>query len=90
MKVIFFALAALVFSGQSEAACVCQCVNGQMRPLCSSSLDLPPICPLQLCPMVPPALAPLPPMQLPPLGTSNCRNVQVWNGYQYVWRVICS
>ena len=27
-------------TSQAQAGCTCQCVNGRMQPLCSSSLDL--------------------------------------------------
>ena len=81
----------LLFSTHSFGNCVCRCVNGEMTPICSSSIDLPPICPLTLCPLTPPSLQPLNPLVLPPLGTSQCQNKQVLNqrSGQYEWRVIC-
>ena len=79
------------FSSSVEAACVCRCVNGEVRAICSSTLDLPPICSPQLCPLVPPSLPPLEPLKLPPLGTTECRMVQVLNPRtnQYEWQRVC-
>jgi hypothetical protein len=86
------ALSAFLLAGAAHADCVCRCVDGQVRALCSSTLDLQPICAPQLCPIVPPALAPLPSLQLPPLGTTSCRQVQVLNPLtqRYEFRRVCS
>lgn len=51
MRAALFALTILLFGGAANAACTCQCVNGQMQPLCQSSIDLPPICPPTICPI---------------------------------------
>lgn len=87
-----FGLTVLAFSTTpSEARCTCQCVNGQMQPLCESSIDLPPICPPTICPIQTPSIAPLPSLGIPPLGTTRCRQVQVFNQYsmRYEWREVC-
>jgi hypothetical protein len=85
------AVAMTTLATAAKADCVCRCVNGEMQPLCSSTIDLPPICPPRLCPLVPPAIAPLDAPRLPPLGTSVCIQRQVLNPYtrQYEWRRIC-
>jgi hypothetical protein len=44
-SVIAFMMVAIFDSDSAGAACVCRCVNGQMQPLCSSSIEVPPICP---------------------------------------------
>ena len=62
-----------------SAACVCRCINGEMKPICQSSLDLPPICPPTICPLTPPSITPLQPPTLPPLGTRNCTQQQRLN-----------
>jgi hypothetical protein len=84
-------LLGLALVSQANAACVCRCVDGEMKPLCQSSIDLPPICPPTLCPIVPPRLAPLDPPRLPPLGTTECRQEQVFNPItkQYEWKRVC-
>lgn len=84
-------LAAALLAGAAHADCVCTCVNGQVRPICTSSLDLPPLCGPQLCPLVPPSIQPLQMPTLPPLGTQNCRQVQVLDplSQQYRWRTVC-
>lgn len=75
----------------SYADCVCRCIDGQMRAICSSSMSLPPLCPPTLCPMTPPSIAPLQSPRLPPLGTSECNQRQVLNPRtgQYEWRTVC-
>lgn len=79
------------FTGDAGAACVCRCVNGEMRPICSSSIDLPPICPPTVCPITPPSVAPIQAPQVPPIGTTACRQAQVYNPStgQYEWREVC-
>jgi hypothetical protein len=42
MKIIVAALVLCALSSQVQAGCTCQCVNGQMQPLCSSALDIAP------------------------------------------------
>lgn len=87
--IAFVALALL--GGAVSANCACQCVNGQVRPICTGALDLPPICSPQLCPLVPPAIQPLQAPMLAPLGTQSCQPAQVLNPLtgQYQWRTVC-
>src|SRR5436309_2355606 len=75
----------------AEAECICTCVNGQVRPICRSSLDLPPICAPQVCPIAPPSIQPIPQPSVPPIGTTKCEFKQVLNPVtqQYEWRRIC-
>ena len=75
----------------SSAACTCECVNGQMKPLCERALDLPPICPPKICPIVPPSIAPIQPPKIPPIGTKECRQAQVLNPVtnRYEWKEVC-
>lgn len=84
-------LALFQIASDAVAACVCRCVNGQMQALCSSSIDLPPICPPTVCPIMPPSIAPIQPPRVPPIGTTQCRQVQVYNQRtgQYEWREVC-
>ena len=91
MKRLLFLFVLCFVFGKSDAACVCRCVNGEMKPICESSLDLPPICPPSICPLTPPSIAPLQPPTLPPLGTKNCSQQQVFNPLtgRYEWRTIC-
>ena len=78
MRSVIFAFTLLLLGGAAaNAGCTCQCVDGQMQPLCGSSMDLPPLCPPTICPLAPPSIAPLNPLTLPPLGTSQCGQAQV-------------
>lgn len=72
-----------------RADCQCLCVNGEVEAICSSSLDVQPICAPRVCPIVPPSVRPIDPPRVPPVGASRCRSEQVWNGEQYVWVEIC-
>ena len=85
------ALVLLALPWGAEASCVCRCVNGEMRALCSSSLDIAPICPPTICPITPPSIAPIQTPRVPPVGTTACRQVQVFNQRtgQYEWREVC-
>jgi len=78
-------------SAAVHAECECRCVGGQNRPLCSNSIDLPPICPPMVCPIEPPSVPPILAPQVPPIGTSNCEMRQVLNPYtrQYQWQRVC-
>jgi hypothetical protein len=82
-------LCSLPTTGRSE--CVCRCVNGEMQPICSSALDLPPICPPTICQIVPPSIQPIPRPMIPPVGTTSCQPEQVLNPATrlYEWRTIC-
>ena len=72
-----------------RAACQCLCVNGEVEAICSSSLDVQPVCAPRVCPIVPPSVRPIDPPRVPPVGASRCRSEQVWNGEKYVWVEIC-
>ena len=88
---IFALLATLGLIAEAGAACVCRCVNGEMQPLCSSSIDLPPICPPTVCPIAMPSVAPLNPPTVPPIGTTSCRQAQVCNTFgQCRWQQVCN
>src|SRR5208283_5504113 len=74
----------------ASASCICQCVNGQMQPLCASSIDLRPICPPTICPIAAPSVAPIRPPTLPPLGTSSCHQAQVCDQFGNCrWEQVC-
>lgn len=82
----------ILLTASAHASCVCHCVDGEMQPLCESSIDLPPICAPTVCGLVPPAAAPIQAPVLPPLGTSGCSQRQVMNPatHRYEWRTICN
>ena len=90
MKILIFIFTFLLTSN-SFGNCVCRCVNGQMTPICSNSIDIPPICPPTVCQLVPPSVQPITPPTIPPIGTSQCQNKQVLNPYtnRYEWKLIC-
>lgn len=81
----------LLVSNAANATCVCSCVNGQNIPICSNSIDIRPLCPLKMCPIVPPSIAPINIPRIPPIGTSQCKQAQVYNNYtgKYEWKQLC-
>src|SRR5579863_9474222 len=92
MRLVLISFFILSLTAGSEAACVCRCVDGEMQPLCHSSVDVPPVCPVTVCAIVPPSVRPVQPLGLPPLGTSQCSQRQVLNPTtrQYEWRNVCN
>jgi hypothetical protein len=91
MRLLLIALFAPFFTATSHAACVCRCVDGQVQPLCESSIDLPPICPATVCALPLPLAKPIEPPALPPLGTTKCSPRQVLDPDtgQYEWQSVC-
>ena len=93
MKIAIAAIAlfsVLLLAPQAEAGCTCQCVNGQMQPLCDNAIDLPPICPPTICPIMAPSIAPLQAPRLPPLGTTSCRQARVCDQFGNCrWQEVC-
>lgn len=86
--------AVLEFSSMQRAyaECVCTCVNGQQKAVCSNALDIQPICPPRICPIVPPSIPPIQAPTIPPIGTTDCEMKQVYNEYarKYEWKQICA
>jgi hypothetical protein len=91
-KLAIIAAALALISTAAYADCQCACVNGEVRALCSSSMDFVPLCPLRACPLPPASHEPVNPPRLPPLGTKRCYQRQVWDEQRlrYVWRQVCS
>jgi len=87
----FLALVSIGASAQSTEECTCTCVNGEVQPLCSSTLSIPPICSPQVCEIVPPSIKPIDPIIIPPIGTDKCEQEQVYNGdtQEYEWKTVC-
>ena len=91
MRAILAIAGLMLLSGEALADCVCRCVGGEIQPLCSSTQDIPTICPPRMCSMAPPSIAPIRAPTIPPIGTSGCRQRQVQSPYtgQYQWRQVC-
>ena len=60
------AFSSMQFVPDAFAGCVCRCVNGAVQGICSSSIDILPICAPQVCPIVPPSNAPIQSPPIPP------------------------
>jgi hypothetical protein len=86
---VIVALALCAFSSHVHAGCTCQCVNGQMQPLCSSALDIAPPC-MGICGPVAPSIAPINPPTIPPPGTTSCRQAQICDQFGNCrWQQVC-
>ncbi|MGQ0677246.1 MAG: hypothetical protein ACT4N4_14340 [Rhodospirillales bacterium] len=85
--------AALLLSlgGPAQAECVCRCVGGAMRAICSNPIEPAPLCPPAACPIAPSAIRPLEPPTIAPPGASDCRPQQVLNPYtrRWEWQTLC-
>jgi hypothetical protein len=89
MRSVLFALALLSIGGSAaEAACACQCVDGQMQPVCDSGINRPMVCPPTVCRPPRPSVAPvIPPL---PLGGSQCKQAQVCDAAgKCTWEQVC-
>lgn len=88
--VIIAALIGIALPQTAWAGCTCQCVDGEMQPLCDSTIDLEPICPPAVCPIASPSIAPIQPPTLPPLGTSSCRQARLCDNFGNCrWQEVC-
>jgi hypothetical protein len=91
IRLITIALVIVAAPAAAHATCGCSCVNGQMQPLCSSAIEVPPICPSTVCRVAPPSVTPIMPPQVPPVRTSQCHMMQVLNPSTetYQWQRVC-
>jgi hypothetical protein len=92
MRVSFGLVFVVFFVTKADASCACRCVDGEVQPLCSSSIDLPPVCGPTVCSLISSSIAPIQPTVVPPLGTSSCSQRQVLNPAtrRYEWQSICN
>jgi len=90
-RIVLALIIALALTTQADASCVCRCVDGEMRSLCSSTTDIAPVCPAAGCVIPPAAIAPIKPARIPPLGTTQCEQHQVLNPatHLYEWHRVC-
>lgn len=91
MRLLLTAALLLYLTATSHAECVCRCVDGQMQPICESTIDLRPLCPVMVCALPLPQSKPIQPPVLPPLGTTKCTPRQVLDpdAGQYEWQSVC-
>ena len=73
------------------ARCQCVFMNGEVRAVCSSTLDIEPICSPRIYPLTPPSIKPIQQPRVPPIGTSRCVQKQIYNEYtrRYEWKEVC-
>jgi hypothetical protein len=80
---------ALMMPRDAAARCNCLCVDGEVKAVCESGLDVEPICGPRLCPIDSPAIEPIARPRLPPVGTTTCRWARVAIQRSYEWHTIC-
>ncbi len=71
----------------------CSSGAGQCKqvPICDSTMDLPPLPPLELPPIPPPSVPPIEQPTIPPIGTRQCAPRQMCDTDGHCeWREICS
>lgn len=75
----------------SYADCRCACIDGEVQAVCSSTLDIEPICSPRICPITPPSIQPIQQPRIPPIGTKRCVQRQIYNERtrQYEWKDVC-
>ena len=83
------ALAVAAHSAPAQATCRSTFIDGHHGQLCDHSWDIPAIPTPGIAPIVPPSIAPIQVPVIPPIGTTSCRQAQVWNGFAYQWRTVC-
>jgi hypothetical protein len=76
----------LISSSAATAACVCRCVDGEVRTICASPADSRPLCAQNVCPLASPS-RPLDVYPSQPIGRPGCSQQQVLNPRtgQYQW-----
>jgi hypothetical protein len=91
MRSVLFGLTVLLMAGSAaEAACTCQCVDGQMQPVCDDALNPPKICPPTVCRPPKPSVAPVIPPNVLPLGGWQCKQARVCDtSGKCTWEQIC-
>jgi hypothetical protein len=91
MRSVLFGLTVLLMAGSAaEAACTCQCVDGQMQPVCDDAINPPTICPPTVCRPPKPSVAPVIPPNVLPLGGWQCKQARVCDtSGKCTWEQIC-
>lgn len=81
----------LALPAAAIAECECMCVNGSVQAMCSSAIEVRPICAPRICPITSPSVQPITAPRIPPVGTTSCHQVQVLNEYtqHYEWHEVC-
>ena len=74
--VLLVLLACPLATGTAEAACSCQCINGEVRAVCQYSFDPEPVCPPRFCAM-PRVVPEVPPP--PSAGPRKCVVKEILN-----------
>ena len=91
LTILAFCSFEVIAPNETQASCVCACVNGEKVPLCTSDLDLEPFC-MGMCPFSGnTSMEPLDSPKLEPLGTTSCSQERVYNYWteQYEWKRVC-
>jgi len=81
----------ILLSDAVMADCRCVCMSGEVQAVCSSTLDIQPICSSRICPITPPSIEPSQRSRTPPIGTENCVQRQIYNDHtrRHEWKEVC-
>lgn len=84
LTIAIVVLAGLFQMPNARAGCSCACYDGRMLASCSSTFDIPPICPATSCSR--PSVTPSPPLTT----RSSCRDEQVCDKFNRCqWKNTC-
>jgi len=91
MKVILAVVGITALVSTLSAGCRCVCMDGRVQPICSSSLDIKPICAPRICPIETPSVKPIQTPVVPPIGTKQCVKKYIYNDrtMKYEWKTVC-
>ena len=91
MRSILLALALLLIGGSAaRAACTCQCVDGQLQPVCDDGIIKPMVCRPAICKPPKPSVAPVVPPNVQGLGGTECKQAQVCDTKgKCSWEQVC-
>lgn len=81
MRLLLPVAVSLLIAGSAYGRCDCTCIDGQMVPACTSSLEVPPLCTQQYC-SVQPSISPIGPIDSQvdnPVSKGVCETVLTTN-----------
>ncbi len=91
IKLLGVLIAGAFIAPSAGASCQCVCMDGAVQAVCSSSLDIEPICAPRICPIVPPSIKPIQRPRIPPIGARKCVQKRIYNERtrRYDWQEVC-
>lgn len=91
VAVIVAASGVLATAAPADAACVCRCVDGKAKAVCSSGTDIAPLCNTTNCPLSIPKRSPTDVSKPKPPVKPGCQVKEVYDPKtgKYEWGQLC-